>query len=215
MNDKYNALQLPEEKRKDALTNLAEAADRAPSRWGRVPTVLQGFIPPSEEEEAAALDTIPGMGAYLSAKPDALNPGKGFKRVRDDLEMDDAEFARLSASRDRAQRFRRSEGSTVGALPGFVRPATVNRLKSEDEGKVKLEQPPKLPGPISSASEDRGGDRDRGGERKGHVHPDRLQMLGSRDDKPMERLVPPERGRRSPDRSRRGEDDDYRMRFSS
>jgi polyadenylation factor subunit 2 len=162
MNDKYNALQLPEEKRKDALTNLAEAADRAPSRWGRVPTVLQGFIPPSEEEEAAALDTIPGIGSYLTAKPETLVPGKGFKRpVRDDLEMDDAEFARLATRGERGNRYRRSEGSSVGALPGFVRPATVGRLKEGEDAKVKMEPPPRL----SSGAE------------MGYVHPDRLQMV--------------------------------------
>lgn len=138
MNDKYNALQLPEEKRKDALTNLAEAADRAPSRWGRVPTALQGFIAPSEDEEAQA-DVIPGLGGYLTALPDTLS-GKGFKRVRDDLDMDDAEFARLAASRDRMQRYRRQDGAP-GTLPGFVRPSAVARLKSDapDDGKVKPE----------------------------------------------------------------------------
>jgi len=216
MNDKYNALQLPEEKRKDALTNLAEAADRAPSRWGRVPTVLQGFIPPSEEEEAAAIDTIPGMGAFLTAKPEALAPGKGFKRVRDDLEMDDTEFARLAASRDRVQRYRRQEGSSVGALPGFVRPSAVNRLKNEDEGKVKSEpssKPPPIPGPSGS--------EERGSERMGHVHPDRLQMVAGlpRDSKPFERgSEAPERGRRSPERGpRRGEwkEEEHRVRFVS
>jgi len=63
MTDKYNANQLPEEEKAEALASLVEAARMNPGRFGKLPSVLEGYIETAEaKDDFGSSDFIPGLG---------------------------------------------------------------------------------------------------------------------------------------------------------
>lgn len=81
MKDKYNANQLPDEEKGDAMQALAQAARNNPKNYGKLPKVLQELSElPSEDEEGEEL-VIPGMGSAENISIDVKEAASLYDKV--------------------------------------------------------------------------------------------------------------------------------------